>query len=158
DQHTGRARWAMRVGIDTTALPVRVPAQAGSRERILVLSSDTGRLTALDTDGNPLWRYELKSPCLGRPVVVGQRAYLATLNGEVHEIELAEGKLLGRSLLRQRLTLGGTRDPGTNRVFFPADNGCVYVLDVARRRCDNILYSRHPAGSLRGEAILVGPE
>src|SRR5262249_42764528 len=26
------------------------------------------------------------------------------------------------------------------------------------RTCEAILYSRHPAGSLRGEAILVGPE
>jgi hypothetical protein len=158
DQQTGRARWAVRVGIDTTALPVRVPAQAGSRERILVLSSDTSRLTALDTDGNPLWRYNLESACLGQPVVVGQRAYLATVNGQVHEIELIEGKLLGRYLVGQRLTLGGTREPGTSRVFFPADNGCVYMLDVAKQRCENILYSRHAAGSLRGEVILLGPE
>jgi hypothetical protein len=158
DQTTGRARWAMRVGIDTTALPVRIPAQAGSRERILVLSSDTKRLTALDRDGNPLWRYQLESPSLGRPVVIGERAFLPTLEGEVHEIELIEGKLLGRYLIGQRLTLGGTRLPGTNRVFFPADDGCVYVLNVATQKCEAILYSRHPSGSLRGEAILVGPE
>jgi outer membrane protein assembly factor BamB len=158
EQSSGRARWARRVGIDITTLPVRVPARAGSRERILVLSSDTAMLTALDTDGNTLWRYRLSSPCLGRPVVVGQRAFLGTLDGTVHEIELIEGKLLGRYLLGQRLTLGGTREPGTNRVFFPADEGCVYVLDVAQQRCESILYSRHPAFTLRGEVILSGSE
>jgi outer membrane protein assembly factor BamB len=160
DRDNGQFRWATRVGIDITALPVRVPPQAGSSERILVLSSDTAMLTAMDTDGNMLWRYHLDSPCLGRPVVVGQRAYLPTEDGTVHEIELIEGKLLGRFLLGQPLRLGGTREPGTSRIFFPADEGCVYVLNVdeQNRRCEAILYSRHPAFTLRGEPILVGPE
>src|SRR5207248_2129182 len=65
DQGTGRVRWAQRVGIDTASLPVRVPATASSKERILVLSSDTVTLTALDTDGEVQWRYRLSQPCLG---------------------------------------------------------------------------------------------
>ncbi len=156
-QSDGRVRWAMRVGIDTTALPVRVPARVGSLERILVLSSDTATLTALDANGVEQWRYRLGSPSLGRPVVLGQRAYLATYNGDVHEIELIEGKLLGRYELKQRLTRGGTLEPRSSRIYFPADEGCVYVLDVARRRCEMVLYSRHPGGSLRGEPIVVPP-
>jgi outer membrane protein assembly factor BamB len=157
-QSTGRVKWATRVGIDTTALPVRVPAGVGSRERILVLSSDTSTLTALDNDANPLWSYRLGAPCLGQPVVVDQRAYLATYDGDVHEIELVEGKRLGVYRLGQPLTLGGVREPRTNRVYFPADEGCVYVLDVARRTCEMILYTRHPGGSLRGEPFIVSPE
>jgi hypothetical protein len=155
---TGQVKWALRVGIDTTVLPVRVPASVGSRERILVLSSDTATLRALDTEGNTLWRYRLDSPCLGRPVVVAQRAYLPTVNGQVHEIELAEGRLLGRFLLQPRLTRGGTLEPGTHRIYFPADEGCVYVLDVEKHRCELILYSGHQAGSLRSEAVVVAPE
>ena len=64
----GKAVWAMRVGIDTNLLPVRVPAVAGSPERILVLSADTKTLTALDAehDGQELWRYPLSEPCSGR--------------------------------------------------------------------------------------------
>jgi hypothetical protein len=154
-QGTGRPAWAVRVGIDTTALPVRVPATAGSSERILVLSSDTATLTAYDTKGHPLWRHRLRHPCLGRPVVVGSFAYLPTVDGEVHEIELAGGLLRGRYLLGQRLTRGGTREPGSNRVYFPADDHCVYVLDVARRKCEGVLYSGHPGGSLRSEALVV---
>lgn len=158
ERNSGKVRWAVRVGIDTTTLPVRVPARAGSEERILALSSDDPpTLTALDTGGNELWRYRLGAPVLGRPVVVEQRAYLATYSGEVHEIELIEGRLLGRYLLGQRLTVGGTTEPGSRRVYFPADDGCVYVLDVAARRCDAILYSRHPAGSLRSELAVVPP-
>src|SRR5262249_53100839 len=65
DQGNGQVRWAMRVGVDTTNLPVRVPASESSAERILVLSSDTDTLSALDRDGNTLWRYRLSQPCLG---------------------------------------------------------------------------------------------
>jgi hypothetical protein len=156
-QSNGEVKWATRVGIDTTALPVRVPAGIGSTERILVLSSDTSTLTALDTNGRPLWRYGLGAPVLGKPVVVDQRAYLATYNGEVHEIELVAGKLVGVYRLGGRLTLGGTLEPGTKRIYFPADEGCVYVLDVAAQKCEMILYSRHPGGSLRGEPVILPP-
>jgi hypothetical protein len=153
----GEVRWAVRVGVDTTALPVRVPAVAGAPETILVLSSDAETLSALDTRGSTRWRYRLGAAVLGRPVVIDQRAYLATYAGEVHEIELNEGKLLGRYLLGQRLTLGGSREPGSKRLYFPADAGCVYVLDVAKQECEQIVYSRHPFGSLRGEPVVIAP-
>jgi hypothetical protein len=154
----GEVRWARRVGIDTTALPVRVPARAGGAERLLVPSSDPPyALTALDLNGNTLWRYELQSPMLGRPVVVDQRALLPTYNNGIHEIELIQGKLLGRYEVGQRLALGGVLEPGTRRVYFAADDGCVFILDTAERRCTRILYTRHPAGSLRGEPIVVPP-
>jgi outer membrane protein assembly factor BamB len=153
----GKVKWLVRVGIDTTALPVRVPATAASRERILVLSADTETLTALDSEGNQLWEYRLGAPCLGRPVVVDQLAYLATYKGEVHEIELAGGRLIGRFHLGGRLSVGGARQEGTNLVYFPADEACVYVLDVSEHQCKAILYSGHPSGSLRGEPLVIPP-
>jgi outer membrane protein assembly factor BamB len=154
----GEVKWTMRVGVDTTALPVTVPAQVGSRERILVLSADTETLTAVDTDGNQLWAYRLSKLCLGRPVVVGQFAYLPTYDGWVHEIELAEGRLVGKYNLGQPLTMGGAREGKTGRVYFPADDSCVYVLDVTQRRCVGVLYSGHPADSLRSEPIVIAPD
>ncbi|MGL4553423.1 MAG: PQQ-binding-like beta-propeller repeat protein, partial [Gemmataceae bacterium] len=155
--NNGRIRWARRVGIDTTTLPARVPAGFGNGERVLALSSDTSTLDALDpADGTTLWRYRLGTPSLGRPVVIGRRAYLATYSGAVHEIELAEGRLLGRYLLGHRLTAGGTHEAGTNRLYVPADDGCVYVLQVgADPKCEMILYTRHPAASLRGEPVVI---
>jgi hypothetical protein len=156
-QSNGAVKWARRVGIDTTSLPVRVPPSAVARERILVLSSDsdTATLTAMDDDGNQLWQYRLGSPCLGRPVVVDQRAYLPTYDGVIHEIELARGGLIGRYHLGQHLTTGGVYDPGEKKLYFPAENTCVYVLDVAQHRCDLILYTNHPTGSLRSEPVLI---
>jgi PQQ-like domain len=153
----GQVRWAVRNGIDTTTLPVRVPASGDFPETILVLSSDTATLTALDTNGSPLWRHHLGTPSLGRPLIVDQRAYLSTFAGEIHEIELAGGQLLGRYLLGQSLTRGGTHDPhpDRDRAYFPADDHCIYVLDLKNHKCESVIYSEHPAGSLRSELLLV---
>ncbi len=158
-RHTdGKAVWAMRVGIDTNILPVRVPAVAGSPELILVLSTDTKTLTALDPeqDGKEAWRYTLSEPCLGRPVVVDRRVFLPTYDGQVYEIELSKGKLLGRYQLGQRLTCGGVREGKTPRLYFPADDSCVYVLNVDEHTCEAILYTEHLADTLRGEPLIVG--
>jgi len=114
-QSNGELKWATRVGIDTTVLPQRVPPSATNPdERLLVLSADTQTLTALDTNGDSLWEYPVGQPVLGRPVLMDQRAYLAAYDGWVHEIELAQGKLLGRYPLGQRLTCGGTRGSFTS--------------------------------------------
>lgn len=153
----GQARWALRVGVDTTTLPVRVPAGEAVPERILVLSSDRQTLAALDSDGTRLWEYRLDSPCLGRPAIDGRRAYLCTFDGRVHEIELIQGRLLGRFYLGQRLSLGPTFDDKTKRLYVAGDDSCVYVLDTRdeNKRCESVLYTGHPSGSLRSEPLIT---
>ncbi|MHB1423629.1 MAG: PQQ-binding-like beta-propeller repeat protein [Gemmataceae bacterium] len=159
-QYNGELKWAMPVGIDTTVLPLRVPASAASAELLLVLSADTQTLTALGLDGNFLWEYHVGQPVLGRPILIEHRAYLADYSGWVHEIELSRGQLLGRWFLGQPLTRGGARESDTSLIYFPADDSCIYVLDVnpKSRRCVAILEDGHPSGSLRSEPILVPPE
>lgn len=157
-QSTGAIKWATRVGIDTTVLPLRVPASQASPELLLVLSADTQTLSALDLDSRLLWEYPIGQRVLGRPVVIDQRAYLAAYDGWVHEIELSRGELLGRWYLGQRLTRGGAREEDTHRIYFPADDSCIYVLDVGKeRKCLNILYDGHRSGSLRSEPIVIPP-
>jgi hypothetical protein len=156
-QTDGTIKWARRVGIDTTRLPVHVPATPTASDRFLVLSSDNLTLTALDADGRPVWQYALSKPCLGRPLVIDHRAFLPTFDGVVHEIELARGTMLGRYKLGQPLTVGGVREPETKRLYIPADDSCVYVLDVANQRCEKILYTDHPSGSLRSEPLIIPP-
>ncbi|MFO0928952.1 MAG: hypothetical protein U0736_18345 [Gemmataceae bacterium] len=118
ERTSGKVRWAVRVGIDTTTLPVRVPARAGSEERILALSSDDPpTLTALDTSGHELWRHRLGRPVLGRPVVVDRRAWPPTRRGPRDRAD--RGPLLGRYLLGQPLTAGGTPEPGSRARLLP---------------------------------------
>src|SRR5262249_25249629 len=155
-QSTGEVRWAMRVGIDTTTLPLRLPATAETAEMFLVLSADTKSLTALRArDGVGLWKHTFDAPCLGQLVLVEGRLYVPTYDGFVHEIGL-EGTVRGRYDLGQRLSVGGVHQEGTNLVYFPADDFCVYVLDIARKKCEAILYLDHPSGSLRSVPLVVG--
>lgn len=151
----GKVRWTVPVGVDTTALPVRVPESEGVPERILVPSADDKALDALDGNGARLWRYRMGAACIGRPLVVGNIAYLASYDGNVHEIELAQGKVLGVYPLGQPLTVGGVRDPNSGLLYFAADEFCVYEIDPVQHKCTHLLYTGHPAGSLRREPLIV---
>jgi len=163
-QSDGQCLWAMRVGIDTQHLPVRVPAFGETPEQVLVLSADTLTLTGVDIrNGGTLWRHHVGAASLGRPVVIGHHAYLATLRGDVQEIDLTLGverRLLGSYPLGQSVSRGGTRFGDTKLLFFAGDEGCVYVLDVAKDKhtCEGILYTEHEPGSLRAPPIVLPSE
>jgi outer membrane protein assembly factor BamB len=158
-QETGRVRWATRVGVDVTSLPMRLPAAFGKPEMLLLLTGEARTLNALDShDGSLLWRVTLPSPCLCNPLVVDSRVFLPTVSGLVLDIELANGKVLGQYNLGQRLSVGGARLEGTKFIFVPADELCVYILDTATQQCVGILYTEHLAGSLRGEPIVLADQ
>ncbi|MFL5241751.1 MAG: PQQ-binding-like beta-propeller repeat protein [Gemmataceae bacterium] len=155
-QQTGKVRWARRVGIDVTTLPLRMPAAGGKPERLLLPATDSSVLMALDIrDGTLLWQARLSSPIQGKPVIVGPNAYVATADGHVFEVNHFDGQTLGSFQLGQRLTQPGTRLEDTNLVFFPAEDYCVYVLDIASHSLHTLLYTEHAAGSLLGQVITL---
>ncbi|HLJ97471.1 MAG TPA: PQQ-binding-like beta-propeller repeat protein, partial [Gemmataceae bacterium] len=144
------------VGIDTATLPVLLPAAPPYPELLLALSADRHTIMALEPlTGKPAWQHRLSAPSLGRPVIVDRKAYVATYDGYVHEIETALGFVLGHFELGQHLTVGGVRQEGTPLLYFPGDSDYVYVLDMAARKCVAILHTGHPSGSLRSEPIVV---
>jgi hypothetical protein len=152
----GRVWWAARVGLDTTVLPVRIPAHQAAEELILVTSSDTRTLSALKAArGEAVWHRRISAPCLGHPTVAGQRIYVPCYDGRVHEVDAATGALVGSFDMGQRLSRGGVIDEDTGLYYIAADSDCVYVLDFAQRRCAGILYSEHPRGSLRCEPAIL---
>jgi outer membrane protein assembly factor BamB len=159
----GELLWATRVGIDTTMLPVRLPATPYAPPSVLVLSTlgpDANFLTRRNAiTGDPLWHYRLSAPALGRPVVLdaGRTAYVPTYDGRIHEISVLEGKLLGWFDVHQALTVGPVYQEGTSLLYVPADSRNIFVLDLKNhdKPCQAILESGHPAGSLRSEPIIV---
>jgi hypothetical protein len=156
EPRTGDIRWARRVGVDTTLLPLRLPAGPVAPEIALVLSSDSKTLSAVTADtGTTIWEHQLHDACVGQPVLAGNCLLVPTYPGRVDEIEMSEGKLVGYYQLGQPLTVGGVLQPGTSLVYFPADQFTVYVLDVARHACAQVLYAQHPSGSLRAAPIIL---
>jgi outer membrane protein assembly factor BamB len=162
----GQVKWYLRVGIDTAALPVRVPAKAPTPESFLVVSADTKTLTAINDNGQALWEYQLGKPSRGRPLIVerdfDRLAYVPTYDGQVHVIELAQGKLVGFYDFKHHLTTGGVLQrmpaPAPDRMYFPADDECVYVINPKEERLERILYTEHPSETLRGEPLIVAPD
>jgi outer membrane protein assembly factor BamB len=158
----GQLQWWRRVGIDTATLPVRVPAKDPNPELFLVASADSKTLTALNESGKAVWEYHLGQPSRGRPLIVERAidrlAYVPTLEGRIDVIELAKGQRLGYYDLKHRLSTGGVRQPGTDLLYFPADDDCVYVLNAKQERLERILYTGHDAGSLRGEPLIIAPD
>jgi outer membrane protein assembly factor BamB len=156
DPFRGELRWARRIGVDATSLPVRLPATMKAPERFLVLSEDGKALIALDAaSGKSRWRHALAAACPGRPVLVGDRAFLPMTTGRVDEVDTLTGRLLGYYELGEPLLGEGTVQPGTNLLYLPADSFSIYVLDVAARTCPAILYTGHPSGSLRSAPVVV---
>jgi outer membrane protein assembly factor BamB len=166
DETTGEPRWARRVGIDTTTLPVAMPQTEFSPDLFLILSADRNLLTAVRAqNGTTWWEHQLSSPCLARPTIVGRMAYVPTYNGQVEEIETAQGRLVGSFSLGQHLTVGATWQEDTDCLYIPGDSEYLYILDLGGGGRTNVpvrpkgrisvLRTGHPSASLRSEPILI---
>jgi predicted Zn finger-like uncharacterized protein len=179
EEETGRVLWAMRVGIDCDVLPLPIPAQ---KPRIVLVAVNDGTRASLTArnarTGEEIWTQPLAGPCLGQPVVVGQRAYVGlrdqpaaagrpTESGVILEIELVQGHLLGKIVLGRPLGAGGVLRPGTGLVYFAADSAGVYVFNVERQGPDGarldpikvgMIETGHAAGTLRGTPVLANAE
>jgi outer membrane protein assembly factor BamB len=152
---TGKVRWVLRVG-GACPLPVVVPASETRPETALVSVSSPPGLSALESQtGRLLWQHRFEAACAGRPLLIGRRAYVPTADGRVYEIALEPGSLLGWYELGQPLGAGGAQQEATGQLYLPADRQYVYVLDVERRCCVDLLRSGHAAGSLCCEPVCV---
>src|SRR5439155_16859376 len=114
------------------------------------VSPDQKTVSAHDVlSGAVVWRHALHGPCVVPPLRAGRHLLVPTLSGRVEEIEPTAGTLLGYYQIDQLLTVGGVFDEATSLAYFPADDFCVYALDVAGKTCAGVLYTGHESGSLK---------
>ncbi|MCI0378977.1 MAG: PQQ-binding-like beta-propeller repeat protein [Gemmataceae bacterium] len=151
----GDLRFVRRLGVDTTVLPLRVPASDIMPEMLLVLSSDARALLGIETgSGRVLWRTGLSDACLAQPVLIDRVVLVPTLSGRIEEIEITGGLRRGYYDLDQPSLVGGVRQPDTSLVYVAGESDCIYVLDVTRRQSAGILYTGHAPRSLIGPPLL----
>jgi hypothetical protein len=170
----GKFLWARRLGVDSDGLPIKIEATPTSPPLLLAASAEEGKLLALDArNGDLRWAYKLAGGVFTAPTIVSadlhddpglskQRGLLPTANGDIHVVELELGKRLGQFHLNNPLATGGTYDPLTKLVYFPAENKRLFAIDPAvidhpGRACRSMLFTNHPGGSLRSEPIVAGP-
>jgi outer membrane protein assembly factor BamB len=164
----GQIVWAARVGIDTASLPVRVPRTGNIPAMVLVPSADGLALTAREAlTGKPRWYQRLPAPLRGQPLLYEGRiiAPLADESGTVMVIDAFKGDQFGSIPLGQKIGAGAALQPGSSRVFIPAETQNVFVLDASPPATgDNpvllklvdIIGTGHGPGSLRSEPVVVG--
>jgi hypothetical protein len=181
DDADGRVLWAARTGIDCDVLPLMIPASDLHPELAIVVANDgvSASLTAcLARTGETYWHQPLPRPCIGQPVLVGQRLFAPLRDkpvpkgerprrdetGVILEIELASGFQIGRIALGRTIGAAGVRRPGTGQIMFPAEARGVYVFDVDKVGPDGVrlgpvflgvLPTGHAAGSLQGAPIII---
>jgi len=172
DEWDGRVLWATRVGIDVDTLPLRVPASDLNPELVLIPFNDGkqfGLSARLARTGQMLWHQPFDTPILGRPVLVGQRAFVPTRDekGTISVLEITNGSRLGRIQTNHRLGVGGAKQPDKGILFFPADSAQVFVFDVEKHDeaglrldpfCLGVVSTGHPSRSLRCPALVIGDD
>ncbi len=156
---TGEPRWAIRVGLDTQGLPARLPTRKGQPDIALVISVDERKqymLNAVDVNsGKYLWQRNLSGASVSGALLIGSRAYLPTMDGRLSIVDLANGRLLGYFELGYPLPYKPLHDPKHNRLYVPAESKRIFVLDLGKNQCVDILYTNHPSRGLRGEPVVT---
>ena len=174
---SGRHLWSHRLGLDSHRLPVSLKPSSTSPDAVIAVSSvDNSLLAIASKTGRVLWRYapgadqDLAAsltisswlPADNKPPRV--RGLIPTASGEIHVLELVRGKRLGRFQTNMPMTVGGTFDPATQLLFFPADNKRVLAIDPAVIEAQDktssavrsVLFTNHLSGSLRSRPLVVG--
>lgn len=159
DVRDGRVLWAKRIGVDAQHLPLRVPATAISPEMALFISTDHNVVQAVElATGAAIWRYQLESPCVADPLLLGDKVLVPTVAGKIIELDVIAGRVRGYYQVDQRLTVAGVSQPGTDLVYFAADAFCVYVLDTVQCTCAAIMYTGHASGTLRTRPAVLSAD
>lgn len=174
---SGKHLWSHRLGIDSDRLPITLKPSPTSPDAVIAVSSvDNSLLAIAAKTGRVLWRYQPDhdTPLSASLTVSGWRpapnkpprvrGMIPTENGDLHVLELVRGRRIGRFKTNVPLTGGGTFDPHTQLLFFPADSKRVFALDpsVIESRKPNdkavrsMLFTNHLSGSLRSRPVVVG--
>lgn len=150
----GELRWLARLGIDARLSPRRVIASPGGAPGWLTVFADRMQIALLDPfTGRPRWQHPVPSPCVVDPIVAGDRILVPLQSGRVDDLELSTGELRGSFRLDQPPEGAVAAEGGI--VLITGQAECVYFLDVPDHKCVDIVYTGHPAGSLRGPPFLV---
>jgi outer membrane protein assembly factor BamB len=112
--------WPLQANLDFD----RGPALVVAGGRLLIPSSATGTLIALDSEtGRQLWRFHSEGPLRFAPAVAAGRVHLASDDGHLYTLALNDGKLLWKA----RLGPSGAMVLGNGRMIsrWPARSGPV---------------------------------
>lgn len=121
DRRTGTTRWHHDLGSELVYRPI-------AADNAILATAFDGQVIALTTDGAVAWRQRDSAPSLP-PVVSGNRAVFATIDGTVRARALEDGHLLWR----RQIGSGFKQSPRIHGedVGLVDSDGRVFILDMA---------------------------
>ncbi len=155
ERKRGRLLWAKRLGIDVENLPLLFSSDQGSKPIVITLEDNGSSLSALDFQGNTLWKTHLNGNCLANIITWNNSALVPCIEGFLLEVELSGGKITGKWFIGQTLLTAPSLHPESNTCFLAAEPGTILSLDLLTKKCKGIISTNHSFGALLGSPIPV---
>jgi len=159
DAGTGKVLWRRWIGFDTKVQGMPFPPTPLSmtpgadalvadpvRQEVLRVEAATGQLR---------WRAAIGERFDAHPVVAGDRLLVATASGRLLLVDLESGRSRGHLQLPQGLVVAPAADSRLGLVFQAAEHSNLYVLDLARGACREVVYLGHEAGSITVPPVVL---
>ena len=154
DAATGAPRWQTPVGLASPFPPVNV---AGDPPSAMVVDSRSDELIRVNgRTGALIWRQGLGGPVADPPLVLGNQVYQATLDGRLHQLDLASGSLRGTLQLGRKLATTPVADDSVQHLYLLADEDCLFILALDPLTCVAVEYLGQVAGSVASAPARVG--
>jgi outer membrane protein assembly factor BamB len=157
---TGKDRWALRVGQDVRELPPRISLGGEAPDIAFVITTEEANQTYLSqmnlVTGERNWMRKLPSACPAGPLLISNNRLAVPLKESVAIIEAGSGKQTGIfTISGYNLSSQPAHDRLRDRLFVPVDRSRIFVLDLATRKCVNVIYTEHGSGQIKGAPLII---
>jgi len=153
ESNSGRLLWRRFVGHDVRAGLAPSPVSIGND--VLVIDTANHALLRLDASTGQLrWRTGIEEDC-ARPLVAGNRIFLASANGRLYVIDLESGTRSGYVEFPQPLRTMPTADRQERCLYVVGEHSSLYCLSLADLKCLGVYYSGHAPGSVQVAPVVM---
>jgi outer membrane protein assembly factor BamB len=149
DAATGALLWRRHVGHSQPIWPQPIGADVlisdTVQNELVRVESKTGRLQ---------WRQSIGSP-FAQPLIVGDRAFVASDSGRLFVIDLNSGIRVGFVQFAQPLHVAPTVDRTNEHLYVVGDHSSLYTLLLKDLSCTGVFYLGHAEGSVAKAPVAV---
>lgn len=146
---TGALSWRRFTGFDPHPYVIDVGDDVITRDAstndLLRLNRATGKLQ---------WRQQFDEP-FAKPLLLGEKAFVAIESGRLFMVELATGMISGYLQFAQSLHVPPTADGAGHRLYLVGDHSSVYSISLDDHSCVGVYYLGHSPGSVRVAPVVA---
>ncbi len=146
---TGALSWRRFTGFDPHPYVIDVG------EDVITRDASTNDLLRLDrATGKLQWRQPFDKP-FAKPLLLGDKAFVASESGRLFIVELATGTISGYLQFAQSLHVPPVADGAGHRLYLVGDHSSVYSISLDDLSCTGVYYLGHSPGSIRVAPVVA---